>query len=334
MSKTSDASLPEPLRQLRALLADEMQVMDARIAAMVENHIPLIPELSHYTFMAGGKRLRPMLTLACAKLCGYQGEAAVDLAASVEFMHTATLLHDDVVDESDMRRNVATANDIWGNKESILVGDYLLGKAFYLMRSAQSLAVYDVLSKAAVVISEGEVLQLAVTGDVDLPEEVYNEVIASKTAALFAAACEVAGCVSQVSEEKLLALREFGHHLGMAYQVVDDVLDYSARQESLGKDIGNDFAEGKVTLPVIYAIANAEGEERDFWRQIIVAETRNDDDFALALEYMNQSGVLGDAMEEAQRHSDAAKHALNVFEHSEVKTILMSLLKFVVKREY
>lgn len=324
-----------PLDALRELVSDGLDQVDVLIFDLIKSKVALIPEISEHTISSGGKRLRPMLTLACAAMCGYKGNAHVDLAASVEFIHTATLLHDDVVDTSDLRRGNKTANSLWGNKESILVGDFLLGKAFELMGSAGSLEVYKTLSNAAVVISEGEVKQLALTGKIDVEESEYFEVINAKTAELFAAACAIGGIIAGRTDREIAALRQYGMSLGCAFQIVDDALDYSAKQESLGKNIGDDFREKKITLPVILAYRQAGAQGRAFLEN---AFAKNTPDSQLLLKntiaMMEDAGSISGAIKIARDMTDAAHTALQIFPDSELRQVLLDILDFVVDREF
>lgn len=323
-----------PLEALRLLLASDLQQVDALIMSLVKSQAQLIPQVSGYTIAAGGKRLRPLLTLACARMCNIEKNCHIDLATSVEFIHTATLLHDDVVDESELRRGVSTANDLWGNKESILVGDYLLGKAFHLMGSARSLRVFDILSNASVVISEGEVLQLSATGNIDTTEEEYLQIISAKTAELFAAACEIAPVMAEHPEEEAEALRQFGLNLGIAFQMIDDALDYSSRQETLGKKIGDDFRERKVTLPVIFSYQRGGTDEKAFWRRTIGEGNQNEEDVRTAVALVNSGQVLDDVIDRARSFAKMACRSLHVFGPSDYKNALLDIVDFVVEREY
>ncbi len=324
-----------PLDTLRTYVSSQLSEVDDVIYNLIKSKVKLIPEISVHTIASGGKRLRPMLTLASANMCGYKGSAHIDLAASVEFIHTATLLHDDVVDKSDLRRGVFTANKLWGNKESVLVGDFLLGKAFELMGSASSLEVYRVLSHASGVISEGEVKQLEVTGKIDIEESEYFEVINSKTAELFAAACEIGGVIAGIPEKEVASLRSYGMNLGCAFQIIDDALDYSAKQETLGKNIGDDFREKKVTLPVIIAYKNATGAERKFWQESFDKNTAdNPENFNKAILLMQQADAINETIKVARDIAHKANQSLQIFPDSEIRQILLDILEFVVGREF
>lgn len=336
MSKASETlTKASPLDNLRSLVLPDLQMVDALVYDLIKSKVTLIPEISEHTISSGGKRLRPMLTLATAQMCGYSGSAHIELAASVEFIHTATLLHDDVVDKSDLRRGVFTANNLWGNKESVLVGDFLLGKAFELMGSAASLEVYRVLSNAAVVISEGEVKQLAVTGKLDITKDEYFDVINAKTAELFAAACEIGGVIADRPKEEILALRQYGMSLGCAFQIIDDVLDYSASQENFGKSIGDDFREKKVTLPVIFAYQNANDEGRAFWQKVFAKNTAYDpSSLKTAIKLMNESGAIEETLQTARNITDKASKSIKIFPDSSIREVFLDILEFVVSRDF
>ena len=254
---------------LFALVKADPEAVNRTIIARMDSPVALIPQLAGYLVASGGKRLRPMLTLAAAQLCGAEGQRQVELAACVEFIHTATLLHDDVVDESDLRRGQASANAVWGNKASVLVGDFLLSRAFELMVADGSLRILEILSHASAVIAEGEVLQLSTANDTDTDEAAYLQVIEAKTARLFAAACQIGAVIPGRPAVEEMALEQYGLNLGIAFQLIDDVLDYAAAQETLGKTVGDDFHEGKITLPVILAFRRGDGAERAFWRRVV-----------------------------------------------------------------
>lgn len=328
-------SITLPLDALRGLVADDLNKVDEIIFELIRSKASLIPEISGHTIASGGKRLRPMLTLACAKMCGYEGVAHIDLAASVEFIHTATILHDDVVDKSELRRGSLTANNLWGNKESILVGDFLLGKAFELMGSAASLEVYRVLSKAALVISEGEVKQLALTGRVDVSEDEYFEVIGAKTAELFSAACAIGGIIAGSSDLQIDALALYGMSLGNAFQIVDDALDYSVSDKKLGKNIGDDFREKKVTLPIIIAYNQATAKQRKFWDSAFSpGAPYSDEMFQNAVALIKDGGVIEQTIEVAEKMITTASHSLQIFPESNIRQTLLDVLEFVVVRKF
>lgn len=322
------------LKSLRKLVEDDFNLVDKLAYELISSKASLIPDISHHTISSGGKRMRPMLTLASAKICGYEGTCHIDLAACVEFIHTATLLHDDVVDKSDMRRGASTANNVWGNKESILVGDFLLGKAFYLMGAAGSLEVYKILSNAAVVISEGEVMQLSDVANLTDSDDNYIEIISAKTAELFAAACEVGAVIANRPTAEVQALRSFGLNLGRAFQIVDDALDYHLDNDSMGKNSGDDFSEQKITLPVIISYRDGSSEERQFWERTIGAGKQEKTDFALACEIIKSQGTLEKVMSRAKDFVNPAKKAMSIFPESETLEHMLGVLDFSVNRKF
>ena len=308
-----------------------MEAVNAHILEACKNHVELIPTISAHLIAAGGKRLRPMLTLASSMLCGYEGGRHINLAAAVEFMHTATLLHDDVVDESNKRRGMATANFIWGNKASVLVGDYLLGKAFQMMVADGSLDVLRILSNAAAHIAEGEVMQLSTTRNINTTYEQYIEVVQAKTAELFAAACEVGGAIALRHQQEL---RSFGDNFGIAFQIIDDALDYSANPEKFGKTVGDDFREGKVTLPVIYAYANASPSDKKFWQEIIESTEDNADSLATASRMITESGAFDKSVATAREYARKAIDSLAGFKDSPIKSALVEVVDYCINREF
>jgi octaprenyl-diphosphate synthase len=325
---------PASLEPLQALIREDLKCVDQVILQHVDNsNVPMIPQIARHIIAAGGKRLRPALTLACAKLCGYEGDRHVRLAASVEFIHTATLLHDDVVDDSHLRRGNATANDVWGNKSSVLVGDFLLSRAFQLMVADGSLRVLKILSDASAVIAQGEVLQLTTARDVEVGEDKYFQVITEKTATLFAAACEIGPTIMDRPDlaEKL---SEFGLCLGIAFQLVDDALDYAAEQKVLGKGVGDDFREGKITLPVLIAYAKANPEEKTFWQRTLRDDSQKEDDLEHAIALISSHGGVIKTLERAKEYCDRAKEALSTFPASSVKDALIETLDFCIERAY
>jgi octaprenyl-diphosphate synthase len=326
----------DALTALVELVGDDLQACDRAIIARMDSPVALIPQLAAHIVAAGGKRLRPLLTLASARLCGYPGPAGgarhVDLAACVEFIHTATLLHDDVVDESQLRRGLASANAIFGNKASVLVGDFLFARAFQLMVEDGSLAVLSILSRAAATIAEGEVLQLQTQNDLSTTEDQYLAVIQGKTAALFAAACEVGAVIANRPAREQEALAGFGMSLGIAFQLVDDALDYAANQATLGKTVGDDFREGKVTLPVLAAYHAGDEPERIFWRRAIEDGAQDEGDLDRALHLMAERGAIDATLARAQGFALAAREALVVFPDSPVRRILADVADFTVSR--
>ncbi|MBK1638761.1 farnesyltranstransferase [Rhodothalassium salexigens DSM 2132] len=300
----------------------------------MQSSIPLIPQLAGHLVSSGGKRLRPMLTLASAQMLAYDGRRHEGLAACVEFIHTATLLHDDVVDESDLRRGIESANAVWGNKPSVLVGDFLFSRSFELMVEDGSLDVLRILSRAAGIIAEGEVLQLTTSNDLGTTEEAYLEVIGAKTAALFAAACEVAAVVAGRPQAEWDALKAYGHNLGVAFQLVDDILDYSAKQAELGKSLGDDFREGKITLPVIIAHSRGTDEERAFWVRTLEDTEQVDGDLDHAIALVRRHEALAETAARAQSFGEAARRALDPFPDNEAKRLLLDIVDFCIDRVY
>lgn len=322
----------KPHERLAAALADEMDAVNVLIRdRMASEHAPRIPEVTAHLVEAGGKRLRPMLTLAAAKMCGYDGPYHVHLAATVEFIHTATLLHDDVVDESAQRRGRPTANLLWDNTSSVLVGDYLFARSFQLMTETGSLDVLRILSNASATIAEGEVLQLTAASDLATTEDIYLQVVRGKTAALFSAAMEVGGVIAGEDEATVKALFDYGDALGVGFQIVDDLLDY-AGTDAIGKNIGDDFRERKLTLPVIKAIALADAGERAFWDRTIAKGRQEEGDLETALELLVKHGTLEATKLEALAWMEKAKAALAPLPDHPVKPMLLDLADYVVAR--
>ena len=316
------------------LVAADMSRVDQTILSRAASHVSMIPDVAQHLIASGGKRLRPMLTLATAGLCGYQGVGHIKLAASVEFMHTATLLHDDVVDQSDMRRGKLAARMLWGNEASVLVGDFLLGQAFKMMVEVGSLACLDVLSSSAVVIAEGEVMQLSAAKDTQTSEDDYLAVIRAKTAALFGAACEVGGILGARPKAEITACRGYGVNLGIAFQLIDDALDYGGTAVKLGKNVGDDFREGKITLPIVLAFRRGSANERDFWRRTLEREEITDRDLELALGYLRKHRALEDTIERARHYGAMARDALELFPASPWKHALIDVVDFCVSRSH
>jgi len=320
--------------RLTALVANDMAAVNQTILSRTGSDVEMIPEVANHLISSGGKRLRPMLTLAAAGLCGYGGEGHVKLAASIEFMHTATLLHDDVVDESDMRRGKLAARVLWGNEASVLVGDFLLGQAFKMMVEVGSLQCLDVLSSAAAVIAEGEVMQLSAAKDTATTEDDYLAVIRAKTAALFAAACEVGPILAQRPKAEVAACRGFGANLGLAFQLIDDALDYGGSSAKLGKNVGDDFREGKITLPVVLAFRRGSTEERAFWRRTLEKGEVADGDLAVALSTLKKHRALEDTIERARHYGAMARDALELFPSSTWKHALLDAVEFAIERAH
>lgn len=335
------------LEPLIDLVQTDMGRVNALILSKAHSNVELIPQLAGHLIDSGGKRIRPMLTIAAARLCGYTGDGQtnrqddghfdghVKLAASVEFMHTATLLHDDVVDESDMRRGKAAARLLWGNEASVLVGDYLLGQAFKMMVETGSLDALAILSNAASVIAEGEVMQLSAANNIETTEEQYMAVIAAKTAELFAAAAEVGAVVARRPQAERAALRAYGMNLGVAFQLVDDALDYSGEAASLGKNVGDDFREGKMTLPALLAVARGDSEERAFWKQAFEGDGEaTPEDLERAIGLIRKHGVIPATLDRARAAGRAACNALAVFQDDDRKAALIDAVEFCVSRTH
>ena len=328
------AKQPATLDRLTGLLTDDLGKVNTLILERMQSPVSLIPQLAGHIIAAGGKRLRPMLTLATSRLCGYRGSRHLALAAAVEFIHTATLLHDDVVDASDLRRGLATANAVWGNKPSVLVGDFLFSRAFQLMVEDGSLKVLDILSRASAIIAEGEVLQLVTSNDIKSSEADYLRVIDAKTAQLFAAASRIGAVLGARAEAEETALELYGRNLGMAFQLVDDVLDYSAREIELGKSIGDDFREGKITLPIVLAIRAADDRERQFWRRTLEELEQEDGDLARAIETMHRHGTLAATLARAGDYAAEARRALAQFRPGPEQQALDEVIDFCLERGY
>ncbi len=335
-AKLSAAAPPthdNALSALAALVEADFAACNRVIVEQMQSEVALIPRLAAHLVAAGGKRLRPILTLASARLCGYAGGVRhVNLAACVEFIHTATLLHDDVVDESQKRRGLASANAVFGNQASVLVGDFLFSRAFQLMTADGSLHVLRILSDAAATIAEGEVLQLVTQNDLSTDEDRYLEVIQGKTAALFAAACQVGAVVANRPAAEERALAEFGTAIGMAFQLVDDALDYAADEAALGKNVGDDFREGKITLPVLAAYHAGTAEDRAFWRRTIEESAQDEADLDRALVLMAKTGAIGATLRRAEGFATRAKAALGVFPDGLVRRRLADVADYTVRR--
>ena len=319
---------------LMALVADEMNAVNAVILDRMQSRIPLIPALAGHLIAGGGKRMRPMLTLASAALLGYAGNRHHKLSATVEFIHTATLLHDDVVDGSDLRRGKATANIVFGNPATVLVGDFLFSRAFELMVEDGSLKVLKILSHASAVIAEGEVDQLTAARQVETTEERYLKIIDAKTAALFAAACRIAAVVAERPEADELALDSYGRNLGIAFQLVDDAIDYDSQASEMGKGQGDDFRDGKMTLPVILAYARGTAEERKFWEAAIIGHRTSDEDLAHAVELINAHDAVSATRERARHYARRAIDAIAAFPKSAAKAAMVEAAEFAVSRRY
>lgn len=323
-----------PVERLNALVAQDMEAADKLIHKGMASSVQLIPDLARHLIESGGKRLRPLLTLAAAKAGGYRGDGHIRLAAAVEFIHTATLLHDDVVDESTLRRGKVSANLVWGNKPSVLVGDYLFSRAFQLMVETGNLAVLDILSNASAVIAEGEVMQLGSSNSLSVSEEHYLKVVSAKTAALFAAAAQGGAVLTGQGTGFERAMRTYGENLGIAFQLVDDALDYSGRQALMGKSVGDDFREAKMTLPIILSVSRADGTQRAFWQRVIETGNQTEADLHHAISLVEQTGSIQETMRRARAYADVAKSALAGLADSPIRNALSDIADFCVERAY
>jgi len=326
------AEKPPSLDRLIALARQDLDAVDSLIRRHMESPVPVIPALADHLIAGSAKRLRPLLTIAAARLSGARDEACLKLAAAVEFIHTATLLHDDVVDSSQLRRGRVAAHLIWGAPSSVLVGDFLFARAFELMVGAGSMPALEILARASRVIAEGEVLQLTRAHDLDLSQEVYLDIIKAKTAELFAAAAEAGAVSAGASPERSRALRRFGQDLGLAFQLVDDALDYSGDSDTLGKNPGDDFREGKATLPLLLVMARTGASERDFWVRTVDRREQTEADFHRTRELMRQTGALQSTLDLAASYAVSAKSALAEFGGSPWRPALEELANFAVAR--
>ncbi|WP_265530467.1 polyprenyl synthetase family protein [Sphingomicrobium marinum] len=335
MNVTPIRDSAEPsLQPMLALTADDMHAVNSVILERMQSKVAMIPELAGHLIAGGGKRLRPMLTVASARLLDYPGTRHHKLAAAVEFIHTATLLHDDVVDGSEMRRGKRAANLIWGNPATVLVGDFLFSRAFELMVEDGSLKVLKILSHASAVIAEGEVDQLTAQRRIETSEEEYLTIIGAKTAALFAAACRVAPVIAEASEEQEMALEAYGRNLGVAFQLVDDAIDYTSDEATMGKALGDDFRDGKMTLPVILAHARGSDEDKAFWRAAMQGERSSDADLAHAVALMRRTDALNDTAEAARAYARRAIDALSIFPDTSARKAMAEAAQFAVARAY
>jgi octaprenyl-diphosphate synthase len=326
------------LDTLLSLVADDLNAVNETILARMQSPVALIPQVANHLIAAGGKRLRPLLTLASARLCEYQGDQHVKLATCVEFIHTATLLHDDVVDESELRRGKSSANAVWGNQTPVLVGDFLFSRSFELMVEVGHLPVLAILSRASSVIAEGEVLQLMTANETATDEAAYLQVIQGKTAELFAAACKVGAEIAQRSDAEATALYDYGNALGIAFQLVDDYLDYSANEADLGKTVGDDFREGKITLPIILALAAAKDQgledETAFWVRTMEKLEQTEDDLAQAMTLMEKHGTLEATRDRARLYGEQAVAALETLPDNAYRDALAGIVGFCIERAY
>jgi octaprenyl-diphosphate synthase len=326
---------PRPsLEAVTALVADDLERVNALLLRRMESEVPLIPTLAAHIVAAGGKRLRPIMTLATAKLCGYLGSRHVGLAACIEFIHTATLLHDDVVDHSKLRRGRDTANAVWGNKPSVLVGDFLFARAFQTMVEDGALPVLAVLSRASARIAEGEVAQLLTANDLSTSESAYLDVVRGKTAVLFAAACQVGALVADAGPAREEAMERFGLNLGIAFQLVDDALDYSAESATMGKAAGDDFRDGKITLPVILAYKQGSESERAFWRRALERVDQREDDLGEAITLLQRHRAIEETLERARHYGGLARAALGIFADGPARRALLETVEFAIERTY
>jgi octaprenyl-diphosphate synthase len=334
MSVTDHSPTPaDALSVLTDLVRADLEACNRAIVARMDSPVVLIPQLAAHIVAAGGKRLRPLLTLASARMCGYQnGDRHINLAACVEFIHTATLLHDDVVDESNLRRGFASANAVFGNKASVLVGDFLFARAFELMVDDGSLKMLGILAHASATIAEGEVLQLVTQNNLATTEAEYLKVIEGKTAALFTAACQVGAVVAGRSAAEEKALVDYGHNLGIAFQLVDDALDYAADQAVLGKTIGDDFREGKITLPVLVAFHAGTKADQDFWRRVIEGSEQSDSDLATAMEKITATNAIQATIDRAAHYASLASQALSIFPDGPHRRALCDVADYTVRR--
>ncbi len=330
----SDKLTETRLDPIIRLVSSDMTRVNQTILSRTGSDVAMIPEVANHLISSGGKRLRPMLTLATASLCDVKGDGYVKLAAAVEFMHTATLLHDDVVDGSEMRRGKLAARMLWGNEASVLVGDFLLGQAFKMMVEVGSLPCLDILSTAATVIAEGEVMQLSAAKNTTTSEDDYLAVIRAKTAALFAAACEVGPILGHRSKPEVAACRSYGMNLGIAFQLVDDALDYGGAGVKLGKNTGDDFREGKITLPVVLSFRRGSEDERDFWRRTLEKSDIRDGDLETAIATMKRHKALEATLERARHYGSMACDALALFPDSVQKSALLDVVEFCIARAH
>lgn len=314
------------------LIGNDLRLVEEQFRKDLESEVPLIRKVGEYVLSSGGKRIRPAMLLLAARLCGYTGEQSIPLASVVEFIHTATLLHDDVVDSATLRRGLASANTLWGNEASVLIGDFLFSKSFSLMVAAGSLDILRVMSRATTIIAEGEVLQLLHTGDVDLSEGQYIDVVKAKTAVLLSAACQCGAIMGKVSEEKEQALADFGMELGIAFQLMDDTLDYVASEADFGKSIGHDLEEGKMTLPLIHTLRNCTPEERDEIISVVEQDELSEEGFAKVSSLVNRYGGIEYAVEKARNCIEECSRHLDIFADSECKKALLELAEYVVTR--
>ena len=322
------------IAKIKLLAQDDLNAMDLVIKNRLLAKEKLVQDITYHIINSGGKRLRPILSILSAKLFSYQGMRHINLAAAVEFIHTSTLLHDDVVDHSNLRRGRPTANQNWDNKSSILVGDFLFSQSFLLMSEDNDLRVLEILSKAASIIAEGEVKQLTSIANLEVTTEKYLQIISAKTAELFAAACQVGAVVAKADQQSQLALYNFGLNLGISFQIIDDVLDYMASKIALGKNIGDDFREGKVTLPIIIAYSLSNKHEQEFWHRTISELNQQEQDFSKALEIFNKYAAIDQCLKMAEEFAHNAKKDLSIAPDNKIKSSLMQILDFSISRSF
>jgi len=317
------------VRHLQKLYEKDLSLINSIIIDKLDSDVPLIQEIASHLILSGGKRLRPLLTSCCFQMCKDDNNDEIKyigLAAAVEFIHAATLLHDDVIDKSKNRRGSLSANEVWGNNTSVLVGDFLFSRAFQLMAKYGNISVLKILSDTSVVISEGEILELQNDNDPTINEDIYFKVINGKTASLFSAACQVGAMCAKIKQEKIDALKSFGTNFGMSFQLIDDAIDYSSSTTKLGKNVGDDFKEGKVTLPIILAYLRSNDYEKEFWKKTIKHLDQNKDDFSKAIEIINKYKCIEDTIDRAKHFANIAKDSLGIFDDSEYKEILSNLV--------
>ncbi len=315
------------------MLSEDMKEVNHIILDRMHSDVPMIPQLASHLIAAGGKRIRPLMTIAIANMFGYAGNRHHKISACVEFIHTATLLHDDVIDESEKRRGRETANRIFGNEAAVLVGDFLFSRAFQLMVEDGNLEVLKTLSDASAVIAEGEIMQLTTCNNLDTTVEKYMEVIEAKTAALFSAACKTGAIIADCTEQEKQDMHDYGLNLGISFQIMDDSLDYNADQEKLGKSIGDDFKEGKMTLPVILAYQESNPEEKEFWQRVIKDSKQESSDFEIALAIINKYNILDKCQNYSLKYHNKALNNINKHKKNELNELMSSLVSYVVNRE-
>ena len=324
------------IEKLIDLCKFEIAEISNLIIEKLDSDVPLIKEMARYVVLSGGKRLRSLLTVACAKMAGYglkkEEKRHIDLAVAIEFIHTATLMHDDVVDESKLRRGKKSANEVWGNKPSVLVGDFIFSKAFELIANDSSEKILKLLSNTSVIISEGEMLELANDKDITISEDTYFKVINGKTASLFSAACQAGGITANINKNKQEALKTFGTNFGISYQLIDDALDYYSSSSKLGKNIGDDFKEGKITMPIILAYLRSNKDEKEFWNRTIKNLNQNEDDFSKGIDMINKYNCIEDTISRAKHFSNIALDSLGIYDENEYKKNLLNLVKSSLKR--